>query len=57
MHSFTVDYDTISNEESVGLVGPVTSVEVAGSGTMFTQSLSTLLVRCLMKRLGMSSLC
>ena len=43
---------TLSNEEKVALVVPVTSVEVTGSEAMFTLCLSTLLLKCLMKRLG-----
>ena len=49
---------TLSNEENVGVVVPVTSVEVevTGSDTMLDLSFSTLLVKCLMKRLGRSAL-
>ena len=58
MHSFTDDCDTLSNEEKVAVVVPVTNVEieVAGYEAMFALSLSTLLVKCLMKRLGRSAL-
>ena len=55
MQSFTVDCDTFSNEENVAVVVPVTSVEVACSEAMLALSLSNLLVKCLMKRLGMSA--
>ena len=56
MHSFTVNCDTFSNEEKVAAVVPVTSVEVTCSEAMLALSFSTLLVKCLMKRLGRSSL-
>ena len=56
MHSFTVNCDTFSNKEKVAAVVPVTSVEVTCSETMLALSLSTLLVKCLMKRLGRSAL-
>ena len=56
MHSFTVNCDTFSNEEKVTAVVPVTSVEVACSEEMLALSFCTLLVKCLMKRLGMSAL-
>ena len=56
MHSFTVNCDTFSNEEKVAAVVPVTSVEVACSEAMLALSFSTLLVKCLMKILGRSSL-
>ena len=52
MHSFTVNCDTFSNEEKVAVVIPVTSVEVTCSEAMLDLSLSTLLVKCLMKILG-----
>ena len=35
MHSFTVDYDTFSNDEKVAVVVPVTSVEVTCSEAYF----------------------
>ena len=56
MHSLTVNYDTFSNEEKVAAVVPVTSVEVMCSETMLALSLSTLLVKCLMKILVRSAL-
>ena len=56
MHSLTVDCDTFSNEEKVSVVFPVTSVEVTGSEAMLALGFSTLLVKCLMKRLAMSAL-
>ena len=36
MHSFTVKYDTFSNEEKVAAVVPVTSIEVACSDAMLS---------------------
>ena len=56
MQSFTVNCDTFSNEENVVVVVPVTSVEVRGSEAMLALGFSTLLVKCLMKRLGRSTL-
>ena len=56
MHSFTVNYDTFSNEENVAAVVPVTSVEVTCSEAMLALSFSSLLVKCLMKILGRSAL-
>ena len=56
MHSFTVNFDTFSNEEKVAVVVPVTSVEVTCSEAMLALSFSTLLVKCLMKILGRSAL-
>ena len=56
MHSFAVNCDTFSNDEKVTVVVTVTSVEVTCSEAMLAQSLSTLLVKCLMKRLGRSAL-
>ena len=56
MHSFTVNCDTFSNEEKVEAVIQVTSVEVTCSEAMLALSLSTLLVKCLMKILGRSAL-
>ena len=49
MHSFTVDFDTFSNEEKVAVVVPVISVEVICSDAILALSFSTLLVKCLMK--------
>ena len=56
MHSFTVDRDIFSNEEKVAVVVPVKSVEVTCSEAMLALILSSLLVKCLMKRLGKSAL-
>ena len=55
MHSFTVNCDTFSNEEKVAVV-PVISIEATCSEAMLAIRFSTLLVKCLMKRLGMSAL-
>ena len=41
MHSFTVNCDTFSNEETVAAVVPVTSVEVTCSEAMLALSFST----------------
>ena len=56
MHSFTVNCDTFSNEEKVVAVVPVASVDVTCSEAMLALCFSTLLVKCLMKILGMSAL-
>ena len=56
MHSFTVNCDTLSNEEKVAAVVPVTSVEVTCSEAMLALSFSALLVKCLIKILGRSAL-
>ena len=56
MQSFTASHDTFSNEEKVVVVAPATSVEVTCSEAMLALSFSTLLVKCLMKRLGRSAL-
>ena len=56
MHSFTVNCDPFSNEEKVAAVVPITIVEVTCSEAMLALSFSTLLVKCLMKRLGRSAL-
>ena len=56
MHSIIVNCDTLSNEEKVATVVPVTSVEVTCSEAMLALSFSTLLVKCLMKILGRSAL-
>ena len=56
MHSFTVNCDTLSNEEKVAAVVPVASVEVTCSEAMLALSFSTLLVKFLMKILGRSAL-
>ena len=57
MRSFTVDCDTFSNEVKVAVVVPVTSVEVTGSVAILALSSSTLLLKCLIKRLGRSKAC
>ena len=56
MHSFTVNCDTFSKEEKVAAVVSVTSVEVTCAEAMLALSFSTLLVKCVMKRLGRSEL-
>ena len=56
MHSFTVNCDTLSNEEKDAAVVPVTSVVATCSEAMLALSFSTLLVKCLMKILGRSTL-
>ena len=56
MHYFTINRDTLSNEEKVAAVVPVTSVEVTCSEAMLALCFSTLLVKCLMKILGRSAL-
>ena len=56
MHTFTVNCDTFSNEEKVAAVVPVTSAEVTCSEVMLALSLSTLLLKCLVKILGRSAL-
>ena len=56
LHSFTVNCDTLSNEEKVAAVVPVTSVELTCSEAMLVLCFSTLLVKCLMKILGRSAL-
>ena len=58
MHSFTVNNDTFLDVEKVAVVVPVTSaeVEVTCSEAMLALSFSTLVVKCLMKRLGRSLL-
>ena len=56
MHSFTVNCDTLSNEEKVAAVVPVTSVEATCLEAMSVLSFSTLFVKCLMKILGRSAL-
>ena len=55
MHSFTVNYDTFSNDEKVSAVVPVTSVEVTCSEAMLDLSFCALFVKCLMKILGSSA--
>ena len=56
MHSFTINCDTLLNEEKVAVVVPVTNVEVTCSQAMLALCFSTLLVKCLLIRLGRSSL-
>ena len=56
MHYFTVNCGTLSNEEKVASVVPVTSVEVTCSEAMLALGFSTLFVKCLMKILGRSAL-
>ena len=56
MHSFIVNCDTITNEEKVAAVVPVTSVEVTCSESILALSFSTLLEKCLIKILGRSAL-
>ena len=56
MHSCTITSDTVSNEEKVAAVVPVPSVEVTCSEAMLALRFSTLLVECLMERLGGSAL-
>ena len=46
---FTANYDTVSNEENDAIVVPVTSVVLTSSEEMLALSISTLLVKCLMK--------
>ena len=55
MHSLTVDCDAL-NKKKVAVVVPVTSVEVTCSKAMLALSFSTLLVECLITRLGRSAL-
>ena len=52
MHSLTVDCGTFSTGEKVAAVVPVTSADVACNEAMLALSFSTLLVDCLMRRLG-----
>ena len=56
MHSFTVNCDTVSNEEKGAIVVPVTSVVLRRSKEMLALGFSTLLVKCFMKILGNSAL-
>ena len=56
MHSMTVDCDTFSSEEKVVVAVPVTTVEVTCSEAMLDLSFSTLMVMCMMNRLGISAL-
>ena len=56
MHSFTVNCDTLLDEEKVIAVVPVTSVEEICSEAMLALSFSTLFLMCLMIILGRSAL-
>ena len=56
MHSFIVNCGIFLNEEKVSAVVPVTRVEVTCSEAMLALLFSTMLVKCLMKSLGRSSL-
>ena len=56
MHSFTVNWETFSNEENVAVVAPVTSVEITCSEAMLALGFSTLFVMCLMNRQERSAL-
>ena len=56
MHSFTVNCDNFSIEEKAAAVVTVTSVEVTCSKAMLALSFCTLLVKCLMKILGILAL-
>ena len=56
MNYFTFNCDIFSNEKKVAVVVPVASVEVTCSEAMLALNLSTLLVKCLIKILGMSAL-
>ena len=55
MNSFTVNFDTFSNEEEVAVVVPITSIDVTCSEAMLVLSFCALLVKCLMNRLGRSA--
>ena len=55
MHFFTVNCDTFSNDEKVAVVVLVSSVNVTCSEAILAQSFSTMLIKCLMKRLGRSA--
>ena len=58
MHSLTVDCESFTSDEKVAMVVPVTSVEVevTCSEAMLALSFSTLWIKCLMKRLEISTL-
>ena len=56
MRSFTINCDTFPNKERVAVVVLVTSVEVTCSEVMLALGFSTLLVKCLIKRLRRSVL-
>ena len=57
-HSLTADCDNLSIEENVTVVIPVASalVDMTGSEAMLALSLRTLLLKCLVKRLGRQTL-
>ena len=54
--SFTLNRDSFSNEEKVAVVVSVKYFEVTFTEAMLAISFITLLVKCLMKRLGRSAL-
>ena len=56
MHSFNVNCDTFSIDEKVAVVVTVKSIFNTCSVAMLALSFTSLLVKCLMKRLGMSAL-
>ena len=56
MHPFTVNCDTFSNEEKVAAVVPVSSIEIRCSEAILALCFYTLLVKCLIKRLGNAAL-
>ena len=56
MHCFNLDCDTFTNDENVAVVVPATNIEVTCSEPMVALSFLTLLVKCLLKRLGRSAL-
>ena len=56
VHSLTAHCDTFSNEEKVAVVDPVISVEVTCSKATLALSFSTLVLWCLMKKLGRPAL-
>ena len=55
-HCFTVNCSSFIDEEKVAVVVPITSVEVTCFEEMLALCFSTLLVKCLMERLGRSAL-
>ena len=55
-NSFTVNFDTFSNEEKYAVVVPVTHDEATCSEAMLALHFSTLFVKRLMKILGRSAL-
>ena len=54
MYSFTVYCDAFSKEEKLAVVDPEASVEATRSEAMLALSFSTLLVKCLKKKLRRS---